>query len=90
MNTMPANPLISEHPSESSIASLSFMNKNKLDKAQAKRLKMPKRNRSAYFLFSMDIRAKLKAEKSKNLTPLETQALVSKYWKNLSFDEILC
>jgi len=87
MNTMPANPLISEHPSESSIASLSFMNKNKLDKAQAKRLKMPKRNRSAYFLFSMDIRAKLKAEKNKNLTPLETQALVSKYWKNLSFDE---
>jgi len=91
---MPINQLICEDPSESpqrffksSLVSLSVMNKSKIDKAQARRLKMPKRNRSAYFLFSMDIRAKLKAESNNQLTPLETQSLVSKYWKDLSCEE---
>lgn len=64
---------------------ISPVSKSKLDKAQAKRLKMPKRNRSAYFLFSMDTRAKLKAEsKDQQLTPLELQAKVSQYWKELT------
>jgi hypothetical protein len=71
---------------KSQLAPVSSLSKSKLDKAQARRLKMPKRNRSAYFLFSMDVRAKLKADNSQ-LTPLETQALVSKYWKELSVEE---
>jgi len=71
---------------KSQLAPASGLNKSKLDKAQARRLKMPKRNRSAYFLFSMDVRAKLKTE-SAQLTPLETQALVSKYWKELGLEE---
>lgn len=71
---------------KSQLAPVSSLSKSKLDKAQARRLKMPKRNRSAYFLFSMDVRAKLKADSSQ-LTPLETQALVSKYWKELSVEE---
>lgn len=66
---------------------ISSISKSKLDKAQARRLKMPKRNRSAYFLFSMDTRAKIKAESPVQLTPLEMQAKVSQYWKELSFDE---
>jgi len=91
---MPVNPLLCAEPSEftqkslkQSIVPLFVIGKDKLDKAQARRLKMPKRNRSAYFLFSMDIRVKLKAEPNNQLTPLETQALVSKYWKDLPTEE---
>lgn len=62
----------------------SAINKSRLDKAQARRLKMPKRNRSAYFLFSMDTRAKLKTEFKDQLTPLEMQGKVSQYWRELS------
>jgi len=49
--------------------------------------KKPRKNRSAYTLFALDIKPKLKASSSFKMSCVDLQTTISQLWKNLSSEE---